>query len=211
MNPKLLVTDLCMKNRDELSISARHFRIASIKAFFDTLSARLSKQNSELLALTDMRSLVGTTGVHFCGVQSVPVDRIIGSEDYTQDFTRNFFPKNPALKHSWEMIDKACYDSVELPPIKLIEFGGVFFVRDGHLRVSVARSIKATRCIDAEVIQLITDISLEPGVNKQEIMVLFGSPAWGVNSRRKTWRRFRDHHRSWTATNHQRKHVGYSS
>ena len=192
MNPKLLVTDLRIKNRDEVSLSARNFRVARIKAFFEKLSAKLSNQNSELLFLTDMRNLVRTRGVHYRGVQSVPVNRIIGSEDYTRDFTRSFFPSNPALRHSWEMIDEACISNAQPPPVKLIELGGVFFVREGHLRVSVERSKKTTRCIEAEVIQLQIDICIEPGFNEEEITELVGSP--GGNAKRKTRRRSLDHH-----------------
>ncbi|MGI9255901.1 MAG: transcriptional regulator, partial [Salinispira sp.] len=55
------------------------------------------------------------------------------------------------------------------PPIQLYEIGGVYFVRDGNHRVSVARS-QGVEMIDAEVIQLNSIITITPKMDKIELM-----------------------------------------
>jgi hypothetical protein len=57
---------------------------------------------------------------------------------------------------------------VVLPPITLFEIGGVYFVRDGNHRVSVANA-QGTAFIDAEVISLSTEIAIEPGMTHEDL------------------------------------------
>ena len=149
--------------------SAKHFRHARKKARKEMFSAKLKKENDGLLSLSDVCNVVKTTGEHYLGVKSIPVERIVGSEDRAGDFTRSFMPKSAALQHRWESIDAAFFNGIDLPPIKVIELGGVYFVRDGNHRVSVARSKKSSRCLDAEIIHLQSDIALEPGMSADEI------------------------------------------
>jgi hypothetical protein len=52
---------------------------------------------------------------------------------------------------------------VILPPIQLYEIGGLYFVRDGNHRVSVAKA-QGVETIDAEVTSLTSTITLEPGM-----------------------------------------------
>ena len=62
----------------------------------------------------------------------------------------------------WTRVDMAHYQDVELPPIKLFEIGGVYFVRDGNHRVSVSKA-QGAEFIDAEVISLSSEISSPRG------------------------------------------------
>jgi hypothetical protein len=55
-----------------------------------------------------------------------------------------------------------------LPAIKLYEIGGVYFVRDGNHRVSVAR-MQGVEAIDAEVIELDSEIDMQPGMTVNEL------------------------------------------
>ena len=57
----------------------------------------------------------------------------------------------------------AHYNDVPLPPVRVYDIGGVFFVRDGNHRVSVAR-MRGQTMIDAEVTRLDTLIDLKPGM-----------------------------------------------
>jgi hypothetical protein len=65
-------------------------------------------------------------------------------------------------------VDRAHISDVILPPIKLYEIGGVYFVRDGNHRVSVAR-MQGTEMIDAEVIELDTEITITPGMTNEDL------------------------------------------
>jgi hypothetical protein len=59
-------------------------------------------------------------------------------------------------------IQMANYENKTLPPVKLCELGGVYFVRDGNHRVSVVVNNKV-RCIDAETTAFETEIDLSQG------------------------------------------------
>ena len=65
-------------------------------------------------------------------------------------------------------VDVAHYANVILPPIKLFEVGGVYFVRDGNHRVSVAKT-RGAEFIDAEVISLATEIAITPGMSSDDL------------------------------------------
>ena len=56
---------------------------------------------------------------------------------------------------------RAIIKDIILPPIKVYELGGLYFVRDGNHRVSVAKS-KGVEFIDAEIVSLQSEIRLPP-------------------------------------------------
>jgi len=55
-----------------------------------------------------------------------------------------------------------------LPPVVLYEMGGLYFVRDGNHRISVARA-KGQEFIDAEVVSLKSEIHLTPDMSIPDI------------------------------------------
>ena len=55
-----------------------------------------------------------------------------------------------------------------MPPIQLYEIGGVYFVRDGNHRVSVAKTQKV-EFIDAVVTSLTTEINIKPSMTTDEL------------------------------------------
>jgi hypothetical protein len=59
-------------------------------------------------------------------------------------------PLRTVSRERWKRIDRAFRLGVELPPVILYQLGGVYFVKDGHHRVSVAR-FHGAEWIDAEV------------------------------------------------------------
>jgi hypothetical protein len=68
----------------------------------------------------------------------------------------------------WMNVDMAHYQDVALPPIKVFEIGGAYFVRDGNHRVSVAKA-KGAEFIDAEVVSLSSEIPLTPDMGFDEL------------------------------------------
>lgn len=101
-------------------------------------------------------------------MRTVPIDQIVGSEGRYKDFDYTFLPRHEYVRKRWENVDKAHLRDVILPPIKLYEIGGVYFVRDGNHRVSVARS-QGVLNIDAEVISLSSQIGIRPGMTRQDL------------------------------------------
>jgi hypothetical protein len=98
----------------------------------------------------------------------IPIKLIVGSEGRYRDFNKYFLPKSNHLRNRWERVDEARIKDIVLPPIQLYEIGGVYFVRDGNHRVSVAKS-QGVEFIDAEVISLSSEIAITPSMTTDEL------------------------------------------
>ena len=83
------------------------------------------------------------------GVYSVPISEIGGSEG-RDDFDARFHPVREDMKRRWLGVAAVALRGEHLPPVDLIRVGGVYYVRDGHHRVSVARAL-GSLYIDAVV------------------------------------------------------------
>ena len=128
----------------------------------------LKVQRDEMLSLGDVRSLLRPDSETYRGMRTVEIEKIVGSEGRYKDFNREFLPRHDKLMRRWMRVDMAHYQNITLPPIKLFEIGGVYFVRDGNHRVSVAKSQRA-EFIDAEVISLSSEISLTPSMTREQL------------------------------------------
>lgn len=128
----------------------------------------LNPSRQELLSLREVRDVLKPKGERYRGLQVVPVDRIVGSEGRYRDFNKQFLPRHEHLRGRWTRVDEAHISDVILPPIRLYEIGGVYFVRDGNHRVSVARS-QGVEAIDAEVVSLDSEFELDPNVTRDEL------------------------------------------
>jgi hypothetical protein len=73
--------------------------------------------------------------------RTVPICRIRGSESRGTDFDRDFNPLQTHTRERWLGIAAARQRGRNLPPVALIQVGDVYFVRDGHHRISVARAL----------------------------------------------------------------------
>jgi uncharacterized ParB-like nuclease family protein len=89
-------------------------------------------------------------GSHHNGLRAIPLDRIQGSEGRCRDFDATFHPLNGRNRERWTHIAAAMLRDEALPPVDLIEVDGVYFVRDGHHRISVAQAL-GRQAIDAVV------------------------------------------------------------
>lgn len=145
------------------------FYKARNKAFFNELQHILNPEEAKLISFTDIKKLLKPKNEVYKGMQVVPVNLIAGSEGRYKDFDNHFFPKSNFLKARWERVDMAHLTDVTLPPISLYELGGLYFVRDGNHRVSVAK-MKGIETIDAEVVSLQSEIKLLPGSTKEEMI-----------------------------------------
>lgn len=144
------------------SMSEEDFSRARHKALFNEIQHFLNPDEATLISLSDIKKLLKPENEVYKGMQTIPVKLIVGSEGRYNDFDNRFFPKSMHLKNRWEHIDIAHINDIPLPPISLYELGGVYFVRDGNHRVSVAKS-RGVEFIDAEVVSLQSEIKLHPG------------------------------------------------
>ena len=128
----------------------------------------LKARQDEMLSLGDVRSLLRPESETYRGMQTIAIKRIVGSEGRYKDFNRAFLPRHDKLMRRWISVDMAHYQDVPLPPIKVFEIGGAYFVRDGNHRVSVAKA-QGAEFIDAEVISLSSEIPLSPDMGFAEL------------------------------------------
>ena len=144
------------------------FNRARKAALFTRVFSLFSRDPQRLLSLQEVRDAIKPYGETYRGMQQIAIDSIVGSEGRYADFNRRFLPRHEYLRNRWQRIDVAHLSDVILPPIKLYEVGGAYFVRDGNHRVSVAKAQGAI-AIDAEVISLNTDISLAPDMTPENL------------------------------------------
>jgi hypothetical protein len=71
----------------------------------------------------------------------VSIRDIAGSESRSQDFDARFNPLKSHHQERWISIACARRMGTPLPPIRLIQVGSAYYIRDGHHRVSVARAM----------------------------------------------------------------------
>ena len=136
------------------------FERARFRAFLNEVASLAVRRPNELLSFEAVRRLLPITGSSYLGVQEVPVDKIVGSAtNRYNDFDRAFLPAQARTKPRWKRIDEARLRDIVLPPIQLYKVDDLYFVRDGHHRVSVARQI-GQDFIDAEVIEMRTRVPL---------------------------------------------------
>ena len=154
--------------------AAEKFGVAQRQAFFQHLLALLTGRSDELLSFDEVRRLLRARQQRDQGTHMIPLERIVGSEGRYQDFTRTFLPLQGADKNRWMRLDRAVNVLEDLPPIEVYQIGEVYFVRDGHHRVSVARANGFAE-IEAEVTRLETPVSLEPDVQLEELVLKAGA------------------------------------
>lgn len=112
----------------------------------------LDRKSRRLLDLQSFKSPTCAVNRHFVGVQSVSIERILGSEGRVEDFDNAFNPTHENSLSRWLNVASVRLAGATLPPVELIQFYGIYFVRDGHHRISVAKAL-GEEYIDAEVTQ----------------------------------------------------------
>jgi hypothetical protein len=110
-----------------------------------------------ILPFEEVVEALGRVGERSLGLKVVPLDHIIGTVDRTRDFDRSFRPTTGRVRSRWERIAQAMRRGESIPPILLYKVGDIYFVRDGHHRVSVARALGRTD-IDAYVTEVSTRV-----------------------------------------------------
>lgn len=120
------------------------------RARWGQLWSALTGRSDHLLVLAEIEA-VGPLGVRrHTGLQTVPIRHIGGSQGRVHDFDRNFRPLKDHNKDRWLSVAGARQRGKSLPPVDLIQVGSIYFVQDGHHRISVARAL-GQRDIEAQV------------------------------------------------------------
>ena len=124
-----------------------------------------------LLSYDQVKEKLRLGGPIYRGVQTVAIKQIVGSLNRYHQFDRAFLPLEDQTANRWENIDRAFYQEIDLPPIVLYKVGQVYFVVDGHHRVSVARQ-QGQEFIDAEVRECSTRVNITPDLRPEDLEIL---------------------------------------
>jgi hypothetical protein len=127
------------------------FRFSLLKGKIFRLITRVLKRKPALYDLNALKPDLHVRGSFYAGIQVVPINSIIGSEGRSSDFDMHFHPLSENARDRWVNMAIVHLSRLPLPPIKLIRIGDVYFVRDGHHRISVSRTFGQV-AMDAEVV-----------------------------------------------------------
>jgi hypothetical protein len=147
------------------------FAHARSKAFWNRILSILGGQPTTLLSYDEVKEKLHIGGPIYRGVKSVEVKKIVGSLNRYHQFDRAFLPLEDQIANRWQSIDRAFYQDVNLPPVVLYKVGEVYFVVDGHHRVSVARE-QGQMEIDAEVRECSTKVNITPDLKPENLEIL---------------------------------------
>jgi len=134
------------------------------------LSARLRREPDDVQLILPYEEVVEALGFESersLGLQSIPLDSIVGTVDRSRDFDRSFRPTSQRVRTRWESVALAQRTGKAMPPIDVYRVGELHFVQDGHHRVSVARA-HGDPAIDARVRQVQTARSAPPSARRKQ-------------------------------------------
>ena len=151
--------------------AALDFSRARLKGFLNRIGCMVFGRPSELLSYEQVKECLHLGGPIYRGVQTVPVSAIVGSLNRYRDFDRAFLPVKNGTANRWENVDLAYYQHKELPPVLLYKVGQVYFVVDGHHRVSVARE-QGQDDIEAEVRECTSKVNITPDLKPEDLVIL---------------------------------------
>lgn len=157
---------------DELASRVRSdFQRARFQAFLNQVWSALAGRPGTLLSYQEVKEKLRISGPLYRGVQTVCVEQIVGSLNRYQQFDRAFLPRRDDTSERWQRVDRAFYEDISLPPVVLYKVGEVYFVVDGHHRVSVARQ-QGQEFIEAEVRECQTKVRITPDLHPEDLEIL---------------------------------------
>ncbi len=142
-------------------MDAQHdFQRARRRSTIARLIGRLRGEPDDVgvvLPYEEVIDALGFVSEHSVGLHVVGLDAIVGSVDRSRDYDRRFRPTSGRSRGRWEQIAAAARRGESFPPVDLLRVGELYFVRDGHHRVSVARALGRID-IDAYVTEVVTRV-----------------------------------------------------
>ncbi|HUE98803.1 MAG TPA: universal stress protein [Anaerolineales bacterium] len=161
-----------MNTNPNYHLAVQDFQSAHLRGKLQGVLARITGRSNELLSYEEIADKLKLQGRSDKGVQTIPVDAIIGSVGRYTDFTRTFLPRRANDRQRWANVKAAALDPVGegLQPIEVYKVSDVYFVLDGNHRVSIARQ-EGWKTLEAHVIEIQTNILLTPDIQPNELIV----------------------------------------
>jgi hypothetical protein len=116
-----------------------------------------------ILPFEEVVEALGRVQERDAGLQVVPLDAIVGTVDRLKGFDRHFRPTTPQVRARWERVAAAMRRGEPMPPVDLYRVGEVYFVKDGHHRVSVGRAL-GHHDVEARVTDVVTRVDAPRGL-----------------------------------------------
>lgn len=148
-----------MSNDYQDAMAREHYARSLRKAQIQDLLGLITGEETNLVNFEEVARRLRARQEIGQRIESVPLEKIVGSVGRYHDFTREFLPRANVNSQRWARIDAALNSMQGVPPVELYKLGDVYFVRDGNHRVSVARANDIDQ-IEAYVTELETPIPL---------------------------------------------------
>jgi len=153
-------------------VDAQHdFLRARRQATLSRMSARLRGEPDDvrqILPYEEVIEALGFVSERSAGTGVVPLEAIVGTVDRGREFDRSFRPTSGRVRSRWEHIAAAMRRGEPLPPVDLVRIGEIYFVRDGHHRVSVARALGRAD-IDAYITDVVTRVGAARAITHADL------------------------------------------
>jgi hypothetical protein len=112
---------------------------------------------TRILSFDEVVAVLGWRGERYLGLQTIRLDAVTGTVDSRRHFDLRFRPTSSRVRQRWERLDLAWRRGTAIPPIDVYLVGDLYFVKDGHHRVSVAAATRQ-KAIDAYVTEVRTRV-----------------------------------------------------
>jgi hypothetical protein len=125
---------------------------------------------SLILPYSEVIAAVGFRGERQLGLRTIRLEAIVGSAESRRDFDRRFRPTSGRVRERWERLALAQRRGESIPPIEVYQVGDLYFVKDGHHRVSIALAT-GQRTIDAYVTEVETEIPAQDIRSRRDLVM----------------------------------------
>jgi hypothetical protein len=137
------------------------------------LAQRLRREPDDVNVIMPFDEVVAALGFRSerrLGLQTIQLNSVVGTVDSTRDFDRRFRPTTGRVRERWERLALAQRRGESIPPIDVYRIGDLYFVQDGHHRVSIAIATGA-KTIEAYVTEVLTQIPATGIRGRRDLLV----------------------------------------
>jgi uncharacterized membrane protein YgaE (UPF0421/DUF939 family) len=133
------------------------------------VTSRVTRRPRTAPPLEAVVDAAGGAGQVDLGVREIPIAQIKGTESRAPDFDASFQPRSRRLQQHWVQAFTLMEQGVDPPPIEVYQVGEVYFIKDGHTRVSVARHLGWDK-IRARVVEIPTRAPVGSDINPEDLL-----------------------------------------
>jgi hypothetical protein len=149
-------------------LAAMEFSNIRFKAEWRRLWNKVSRHPTTLLPFDPIQKLLKDRFHLWRGVQEVPVENIVGSFNRPEQYDRDFRPLNDATRSRWIDV-RVLSETSGWKPVILYKLGNLYFVEDGHNRISIARFLRMNS-IEARVRDYMISLRFDRDISQEELL-----------------------------------------